>query len=174
MNPRLGKAALLFAAISILQPVLSATNVATGTPAGGSFTGGPDIINLGNLNASLSIPIRHKVGRGQDFIYDLQYNSSVYTKVNSSGTWYWQPDPNWGWQGLSPAGVVYEGYSSSYSTGTCGQYGGNSWQSWSYSGLVYADEHGVQHGFGGVSGTYISSNGAPPYCPPSGSPLPVF
>jgi hypothetical protein len=37
-----------------------------GTPPFGSFTGGPDIIDLANLNSHISIPVLHKPGRGTD------------------------------------------------------------------------------------------------------------
>src|SRR5882762_7159364 len=49
---------------------------ATGTPPFGSFGGGPDTVNLGNLNAHISIPVVHKTGRGMPFSYDLSYDSS--------------------------------------------------------------------------------------------------
>jgi hypothetical protein len=39
--------------------------VQTGTPPFASYSGGPDIINLGNLNAHLTVPIVQKAGRAE-------------------------------------------------------------------------------------------------------------
>jgi hypothetical protein len=71
--------------------------VATGTPPFGSFDGGPDIINLGNLNVHLTIPILNKLGRGQNFVYDLGYDTSVWYPSSVNGTETWTPVYNWGW-----------------------------------------------------------------------------
>src|SRR5258708_7398625 len=75
--------------------------VATGTPPFGSFGGGPDAIDLANLNSHISIPVLHKPGRGTNFTYDLSYDSSVWYPVTSGGTTTWQPVQNWGWRGIT-------------------------------------------------------------------------
>lgn len=151
---------LFFMAQCVSQP-------ATGTPAFGSFSGSPDAINLGNLNAHWDMPIRHKAGRGTDFNYDLTYDSSVWYPVTSGSTKVWQPVTNWGWQGLTPASQVYANYNMSYSSGKCGQYGEGSWQAWSYGSLIYHDEHGITHNFN-AGGSYIISSGGTA-CPPGGA-----
>jgi hypothetical protein len=74
-----------------LSCIPALTQPATGTYPYGSFTGGPDAINLGNLNAKLTIPIVNKAGRGQNFVYDLTYDSSVWYPVGSTGSQSWQP-----------------------------------------------------------------------------------
>ena len=66
--------------------------VQTGTPPFGSYSGGPDIINLANLNAHLTIPIVQKAGRGTNFTYYLNLDSSVWYPVGSSGSQTWQPN----------------------------------------------------------------------------------
>jgi RHS repeat-associated protein len=66
--------------------------VQTGTPPFGSYGGGPDIINLANLNAHLTIPIVQKAGRGTNFTYYLNLDSSVWYPVGSSGSQAWQPN----------------------------------------------------------------------------------
>jgi hypothetical protein len=71
--------------------------VATGTPPFGTFGGGPDIINLANLNAHLTVPVVNKAGRGMAFTYNLIYDSSVWTPVSSGSTETWQPVADWGW-----------------------------------------------------------------------------
>jgi hypothetical protein len=83
-------------------PALSQAQVATGTPPFGSFGGGPDIINLANLNSHINIPVFAKAGRGGfNFTYDLTYDSSVWYPVGASGQQSWQPVGNWGWAGVT-------------------------------------------------------------------------
>lgn len=124
-------------------------------------------MNQGNLDVHLDIPIRHKAGRGQDFTYDLSYDSSVWTPVTSGSTTTWQPSGSWGWAGLSQAGIAYAGYSMTTSSGTCGQFGQGSWQSWTFNSVFYSDERGVQHQFN-ASGSSINSPGGTG-CPPPGA-----
>src|SRR5260370_15417400 len=69
----------------------SAAQVPTGTPPFGSYGGGPDIINLANLNSHLTIAVLHKAGRGTNFTYDLGYDSSVWFPTAGA----WHPVSNW-------------------------------------------------------------------------------
>ena len=71
--------------------------VQTGTPPFESFGGGLDIVNLGNLNVHLNVPVYSRAGRGMPFTYNLGYDTSVWSPVNSSGTRVWTPVSNWGW-----------------------------------------------------------------------------
>jgi RHS repeat-associated protein len=71
--------------------------VQTGTPPYGSFGGGPDIVNLGNLNVHLNVPVYSRAGRGMPLTYSLGYDTSVWSPVNSSGSHVWTPASNWGW-----------------------------------------------------------------------------
>src|SRR5208337_1628145 len=84
--------------------------VQTGTPAFGSFAGGPDVINLANLNSHIDIPILAKPGRGMSFNYDLVYDSSVWYPVKSGSTTTWQPVFNWGWVAQTAVATVYISY----------------------------------------------------------------
>lgn len=81
--------------------------VSTGTPVMGSFSPGPDVINLGNLNVHFAIPVFSKPGRGTPFDYILSFDSSVWTPVSSGGTQSWQPDGNWGWRAITEAATGY-------------------------------------------------------------------
>ncbi len=81
----------------------ASAQVATGIPPFGSFSGGPDVINLADLNSHITIPVVHKPGRGLNFTYDLGYESTVWSPVSSSGASVWTPDPSWGWHALSAA-----------------------------------------------------------------------
>src|SRR5260370_14230735 len=64
----------------------ASAQVKTGTPPFGSFGGGPDIINLANLNSHITVPILHKPGRGTNFTYDLSFDSSVCYPFGASGS----------------------------------------------------------------------------------------
>ena len=158
--------ALMF--VVVLMPC-TAQDVALGTPPFASLGGGPDVINVGNLNTRLLIPIVNNPGRGLNMTYNLSYDSSIWYPVASGSITSWQPANSYGWQGLTPANIGSITYPMSYSSGTCGQSGQNTWQSWTYGSFVYVDENGTNHTFGGTGGSYVSSNGSPPYCPPSGA-----
>src|SRR5437016_10087264 len=66
----------------------------TGVPPFQSFGGGPDIINLGNLNVHYSFPIFSRAGRGIPFSYALAYDTSVWHNSGSGTAWF--PSSNWG------------------------------------------------------------------------------
>jgi RHS repeat-associated protein len=93
-------AILLVAATSVAQ-------VSTGTPPLGSFSSGPDVINLGNLNVHFVVPVISKPGRGTPFDYILSFDSSVWTPLASGGTRNWQPTTNWGWRAITEAATGY-------------------------------------------------------------------
>src|SRR6266568_9688036 len=86
---------------------VTSAQVTTGTPPFGSFGGGPDVINLANLNAHITIPVLHKAGRGTNFTYDLSFDSSVWYPVTSGGTTSWQAVGNWGWRGQTEVTTGY-------------------------------------------------------------------
>lgn len=97
----------LVSALLFVTPVAFA-QVSTGTPPLGSFsTGGPDVINLGNLNVHFNIPVFSKPGRGTNFDYILSFDNSVWTPVSISGTKSWQPAANWGWRAITEAATGY-------------------------------------------------------------------
>jgi len=74
-----------------------AAQVTTGTPPFASIGGGPDAINLGNLNAHLDVPVLSKAGRAMPFTYDLTYDTSVWAPITTGGVTSWNPVFNWGW-----------------------------------------------------------------------------
>jgi RHS repeat-associated protein len=85
---------VVVALLSIFAAVISAQ--VTGTPTFAAIDGGPDQINLANLNVHLKIPIVNKPGRGLNFVYNLGYDSSVWTKSYSGNSAVWTPAANWG------------------------------------------------------------------------------
>jgi RHS repeat-associated protein len=143
----------------------------------GSYGGGPDVINLGNLNIHLAVPIRHKAGRGTDFDQTLTYDSSVWTPVISGSTMKWMPvssvnlSPIPGWQGLLPAGQSYITYSVKYAGPnriTCNGTTYFQYETWNYGGFYYYDVNGFQHNFQHVGWTYTDYFGQPyPGCGPA-------
>src|SRR5437879_10054315 len=94
---------ILLAALVLASAEVVLGQVQTGTPPFGSFGGGPEVINLGNLNAHWTIPVIHKPGRGINFTYDLSYDTSVWYPVGGT----WQPVQNWGWRGQTEAATGY-------------------------------------------------------------------
>jgi len=90
-----------------LDATVSSAQVKTGTPPFGSFGGGPEIINLANLNSHITIPVIHKPGRGMNFNYDLSFDSSVWYPSAANGTGIWIPVTNWGWRGITEVATGY-------------------------------------------------------------------
>src|ERR1700753_3962349 len=93
-------------ALTIISAVIGVpghAQVSTGTPWLGSFGGGPDVINLGNLNVNWTFPLINKPGRGVPFVFAPSYNSSIWYPVTSNGGTTWQPVSGWGWTGLPGA-----------------------------------------------------------------------
>ncbi len=129
----------------------SPAQVATGAPPFGSFGGGPDVINLANLNSHITIPVLHKPGRGMNFSYDLSYDSSAWYPITSGSTTSWQPVFNWGWRGQTEAGIGYLSMNST--TVGCGP----GCATITYSGYAYHDAFGVSHAFNGSVQISISA-----------------
>src|ERR1043166_2334152 len=99
---------------------VASSQVQTGTPSFGSYSGGPDVINLANLNSHLTVPVRNKPGRETSFYYNLTYDTSVWTHIYVSGSQTWQPAQNWGW--LAQTVVTTGKLTAEVQTNTCQQY----------------------------------------------------
>src|SRR5258708_27100693 len=142
-------------------PYVTHAQLPTGTPPFGSFGGGPDTINLANLNSHIVVPVIHKPGRGGfNFTYDLSYDSSIWYPVGSSGSQSWQLVPNFGWRGVTE---VVTGYLSETVTSTVCSYTNlngdlypNGWYT-TISNEVYHDYLGVPHPFAGSTWTRYST-----------------
>src|SRR5882724_3795009 len=138
--------------ILIFASAITSAQVTTGVPPFSSMAGGPDVINLANLNSHLAIPVLHKPGRGTNFNYDLTYDSSIWTPVTVGASKSWTPNPNWGWSSYSNLGGGVSGfvtyyYSSTYCYDGMGHPNGADVQ---YSGYVYYDPWGTKHSFNGI------------------------
>jgi RHS repeat-associated protein len=121
--------------------------ITTGTPTFGSFGGGPDVINLANLNSHLTIPILNKPGRGQDFQYNLTYDSSVWFPSTLSGSKTWQPVFNFGWIAQTAIQTGYLSYSES--VGNCDDPAPPYHHYYTFSNWVYNDPWGGIHPLAG-------------------------
>src|SRR6266851_5260401 len=77
----------------------ASAQVATGTPPFGSFAGGPDVINLADLNSHWGYGMVAKAGRGIGFHDTLGFDNTVW-KVGDDGSGHsiWQPvKDTFGW-----------------------------------------------------------------------------
>src|SRR6266700_6192150 len=73
------------AAVACIYSALAfAASPTTGVPPFRSFGGGPDVIDLGNLNVHYSFPVFSRAGRGIAFSYSLSYDSSVFTNLGTA------------------------------------------------------------------------------------------
>jgi RHS repeat-associated protein len=141
---------LLALLIVVLAPAFPVSaQVTTGTPPFGSFGGGPDIINLANLNAHMTVPILNKPGRGMPFAYNLTYDSSIWYPVGSSGSQVWTPVGNWGWGGDTNGTTGYATYHGTFQA--CGSGRQRTGNLYTYTNWVYNDPFGVPHSFSGTS-----------------------
>lgn len=159
--------------ILILSSICLAASVSfaqTGTPPFGSFTGGPDVINLANLNAHWTFPILHKPGRGTDFAYDLSYDSLVWYPVTSGSTTTWQPVNNWGWKGVTDTMLGYVTHTSTTIQCPSGVQG-HFITSHLQSNFVYTDQFGIQHAFANQVGTCDGAGDLDPTTATDGSGL---
>jgi RHS repeat-associated protein len=142
---------LLLYVVALRLPSLASAQVKTGTPQFGSFGGGPDVINLGNLNVHLTASVLHKKGRGTDFTYDLSYDTSVWYPVGASGNQSWQPVSNWGWRGQTEA---FSGYMTRnfLILRTCRDRSGNIiGQQYEYYNWTYHDPWGIAYQYSGIT-----------------------
>lgn len=121
--------------------------VTTGTPPFGSFGGGPDIINLANLNSHITVPIVNKAGRGTAFTYNLSYDTSIWYPVTTSGVTTWIPVTNLGWHVETEPTTGYVRFSAITSTCAPPSHG----EFISASNWVYHDMFGVPHPFAGTA-----------------------
>ena len=135
--------------IATLTVVPAVAQVSTGVPSFSSMSGGSfDQVNLGNLNAHLTIPILHKSGRGTPFKFDLAYDSSIWYPVTVNGATQWQPTADWGWTSQSYALLGYLSTQTTAGYVASTQCGADQvWQvTTTYS---YVDPKGTSHPFSG-------------------------
>jgi RHS repeat-associated protein len=168
----------IFRTISLLGLIslscgFSFAQVKTGLPTFGSFSGGPDAINLANLNLHLTLPIMSKPGRGLPLVYTIGYDGSIWSPQVINGNKVWTPAANWGFITGLPAWNGKVTYSSTsnctylpppYNYELCTYTGSN---------VAYTDANGTVHPTnysweevcdpscsGGSSGTLLATDGS--------------
>ena len=80
--------------------------VATGIYPLGTFAGGPDVVNLQNLNDHFTFNILHKPGVQMPFTFSISYDSAIWKPVAGA----WTPTGNWGWNTQTNAFSGYTTY----------------------------------------------------------------
>jgi hypothetical protein len=144
--------------VALVALPASAQGPATGTLPFGSFGGGPDVINLANLNSHIAIPVLHKPGRGTNFTYNLSYDTSVWYPMTSGSTQIWAPVYNWGWRAQTE---ITTGYVSNTATNSfCYTNRIPSGVRLYETNFVYHDPWGVPHPFAGTAYQFSGTCGS--------------
>ena len=157
--------ALVFMSTS---PSLAQFHVATGTPPFGSFGGGPDVVNLGNNNVHLAVPVLHKAGRGQNFVMDITFDSSIWYPATVNGTPSWSFLSNFGWSGISNNAGGYINMQEIFIYAPCNPPNDLTPNSMSiYTNWAYMEQSGTAHTFlGAIPGSLNPRNGCSSLIPP--------
>src|SRR2546430_2341982 len=145
--------------VLLASSAVSLAQVKTGTPPFGTFGGGPDAIDLANLNVQITAPVLDKPGRSLPFYLSLTYDSSIWSVAAGVSGPSWQPTINWGW-GNSGSDIGHITFSiSTYNCIVSGRVVGTKkfWSNW-----VYYDGSGTPHPF------YGSVEGDTAACPSGG------
>lgn len=142
------------------RPALAQLAPTRGTPRFGTFDGGPDVINLANLNNHLVVPVFQKPGRALNFEFSLTYDSSFWLAPPFSGSSAWSPATNWGWgTGGTDIGTFTDVVSGPTNCIVSGRVVGTKTF---WSNFVYSDGSGTPHTF------YGSVEGDTSGCPSGG------
>ena len=139
--------------------------VQRGTIPYGSYGGGPDVINLANLNSRITVPVLHKSGRGLNFDFDLYYDTSIWYKGDSGGSTTWLP-AGWGWGNSQEENGTLT-YSATTTPEFCYTTQGHIREDYNlitYTFWKFVDGSGVAHSFSGES----TSDIVPASCPNGG------
>jgi RHS repeat-associated protein len=132
--------AALILILAFAFAISAAAQRTTGTPPFHSFGGGPDVIDLSNLNVHYSIPVFNKAGRGLPLSYSLAYDSSVWVPIGA-----WLPATNWGLQRDTAAMVGYVNVTQN--GGPCHSLDGSSGVRTITKFGPYIDSAGTNHSF---------------------------
>jgi RHS repeat-associated protein len=151
----------LILAVSAFSQVPGAS---LGLPPHGTFTGGPDSINLGNLNNHIEIPIYTTALRGRTSRYSLAYDSSVYQ--NPGGFW---TNNTFGYGWSNTFSDTHGGYvqASYVDDGPCGHPATSAHQ-YELNSIAYISPDGVEHDFAGTTTYNRCTNTATPFTASSG------
>jgi RHS repeat-associated protein len=151
---KLARGILLLFGLLIAPVGIASAQVTPGTPPFGSFGGGPvDTINLGSLNVHFSISTFNKAGRGVSFTHPLNYDTSVWYPVGSSGSQTWTPVTSFGWLGTTPIEAGFTTNTVTSNIQFCNVGGGHQLRgTWYYfSNYIHHERHGTTHLFPGTA-----------------------
>jgi RHS repeat-associated protein len=153
---RLAIKPVVLVTIIAIFAVFARGQVVPGTPPFGSFDGGPvDVVDLGNLNVHLSIPIVTKAGRGGSFSYNLGYDTSVLGPGHYTSGVAWNQAFNNGWTGptqIRTGAVTAQGNTTTTNCTVGGrQQHGLLVQ---LTGYRWQDVRGTAHPFSGMASFY--------------------
>jgi hypothetical protein len=141
---------LVLSAFVLCVQVCRAQQASGIQPYGTMITKGADVINVGNNNVFLNIPVLNKPGRGAPFTYSISLNSSIWYPTISGSYTTWMPvsydGSALGWQGLNPAAAQGASYKLAINTIQC-QYGSTTLYVYTPGG--YLAPGGNFHGFEG-------------------------
>jgi hypothetical protein len=158
-------------ALTLTVPRLAAqTAPVTGVPPLSTVQSLPEgVLNLGDLNLHVAVPIVNKAGRGTPLTYTLGFDSDVWTPTTNGTSGSWAPSPTWGWTAETDAATGYILYSASTNECAYGQYPDLQYYRWTtYSAIEYVDASGQVHTY---SNGYVFNPPSPPLgvpCGPSG------
>ena len=123
-----------------------------GVPRYSATAGGPDIINLSNLNVELPIPVINRAGRMINLTYGMNYNSAFFapvTYLSMGAAVVWTPSSTlmgWSEGGSSGPSVYVEAVT--LGTAACTEHHTGQWYEWATeSGFAFSDSKGVLHPF---------------------------
>ena len=124
----------------LLSTFSTPAQVVTGIQPLGSYGGGPDAVNLANLNVHIDVPIVAKAGRGLNFVYALDTTVPYGIPQLERGL----PASGWGWTAETQTETGYV----TATTSLWKYFSGGSW-SWTtnYTKWVYYDRAGTPHPF---------------------------
>ena len=94
---------VILALLVAIPPVQAQSVTDNGTPNYSSFSGGPDVINNGNLNIHYTVPVFARAGVGLPFSYSLPVDNGLWYRYQDTLlNWHWGFDPST----AQPTGVM--------------------------------------------------------------------
>jgi RHS repeat-associated protein len=149
--------AVLICSVSILQPSAFPQSqdpaFQLGIPPGSTITGGPDVINLSNLGVHFEIPVHGRTGRGMNFSFNMNFDSSSYSLIPILGGSQWSSlVGSLSTGGLNGLGAIMMSVAQKTCRDSSRQQ--QTYDDYTFSG--YQDSEGTTHPFGGPLGLIIT------------------
>jgi hypothetical protein len=124
-----------------------------GIPPGSTITGGPDVINLSGLGVHFEIPVHGRTGRGMNFSFNMNFDSSSYSLIPILGGSQWSSlVGSLSTGGLNGLGAIMMSVAQKTCRDSSRQQ--QTYDDYTFSG--YQDSEGTTHPFGGPLGLIIT------------------